>query len=191
MIFLKIIRKLIHMVLTHLSQKRGLDIIPPHYLVHLFPNVQLISLFHLFPLVPNRSQWQKTHIQAYICALLCGPRLVCALVCVPKLICVLLFSLYVLPNLYVRSYVGSSMLPNLYVRSYVGLSMLPNLCVRLYVHLSERLYELPNVQLRFLVFLLVLIRVWVLIQKVICAFFASGSYLSRPPNTKDFKQIRY
>ena len=131
MIFLKIIRKLIHMVLTHLSQKRGLDIIPPHYLVHLFPNVQLISLFHLFPLVPNRSQWQKTHIQAYICALLCGPRLVCALVCVPKLICVLLFSLYVLPNLYVRSYVGSS--------------MLPNLCVRLYVHLSERLYELPNV----------------------------------------------
>ena len=76
--------------------------------------------------------------------------------------------LYVLPNLYMRFYVFSSVLPNLYKRLYVRLSVLLNLYVRLSVLPS--LSVLPNLYVRFVIFPNMYVRPHV-------HFFAPGPYM--------------
>ena len=45
------------------------------------------------------AQGKKVHIQPFICALACAPKLVCVLICAPKLVCALIFALVCAPKL--------------------------------------------------------------------------------------------
>ena len=46
-----------------------------------------------------RTWGEKSHILAFICALLCASKLICELVCAPILLCVLVCALVCVPKL--------------------------------------------------------------------------------------------